>query len=181
MNSENMVQLQLPDLSAAAGALEVLADNVRRCSNIPAFEGGAAFQRAVDATTRRLDIMDGRFDALEAKLDAKFDGMMEQIALLSRNLGAKIDRLDVKSTALDWNSKARSANSNILNPVLPVTPLRNPQTGREIPDGPETLTQLEELSSEFALGTFWRCKKWPESLVNLASLFLEQNEREGDQ
>uniref|UniRef100_A0A1Y1JZ60 Uncharacterized protein n=1 Tax=Photinus pyralis TaxID=7054 RepID=A0A1Y1JZ60_PHOPY len=108
---------QQPDFTAAARALEVVVDNVRLCSNIPAVDSGAAQGRRMDA-------------------------IMEQLVLLNQ----KLDALDVKVTTSDKNSRARAANAIVISPLMELTPMHNVRTGEEISDCPATLGQLEELS-----------------------------------
>ncbi|QLI67984.1 uncharacterized protein G6M90_00g051180 [Metarhizium brunneum] len=166
---------QQPDFEAAARALEVVVDNVKLCSNIPAVDSGAALERKMDALmeqmvlfNRKLDALDskvtalgGRFTGLDGKfmgLDGKFTGLDGKVMALDGKvtgldgkvtaLDGKVTGLDGKVTALDKNSRARAANSIVISPLMELTPMHNVRTGEEISDCPSTLGQLEGLSMQ---------------------------------
>ncbi|KID80917.1 hypothetical protein MAJ_11448, partial [Metarhizium majus ARSEF 297] len=131
---------QQPDFTAAARALEVVVDNVRLCSNIPAVDSGAAQGRRMDAIMEQLVLLNQKLDALDAKVDA-LDAKVDA-------LDAKVDTLDAKVIASDKNSRARVANSIVISPLMELTPMHNVRTGEEISGCPATLGQLEEMSMQ---------------------------------
>ncbi|TWU77679.1 hypothetical protein ED733_008242 [Metarhizium rileyi] len=144
-----MDQHQQPDFAAAARALEVVVDNVKLCSNIPAVDNGAAIGRMIDA---RMDALDARMDALDARMDARMNAMMEfleqKLGSFEQKLGSfeqKLDGMDCKFSTLDKNSRARAINSAVIRPSMELVPMYNIWTGDEITGCPATLRALDEL------------------------------------
>ncbi|OAA51897.1 hypothetical protein NOR_00490 [Metarhizium rileyi] len=151
-----MDQHQQPDFAAAARALEVVVDNVKLCSNIPAVDNGAAIGRMIDARMDALDArMNARMDAMMEFLEKKLGSFEQKLGSFEQKLGSieqklgsieqKLDGMDCKFSTLDKNSRARAINSAVIRPSMELVPMYNIWTGDEITGCPATLRALDEL------------------------------------
>jgi hypothetical protein len=69
--------VQMPNFAVAAGSLQTLADQVSRCANLPAVNGGVQLHAVLQRMEERLVIM-------ERRMEERFDGLDAQLSQLRR-------------------------------------------------------------------------------------------------
>ncbi|KAF4584258.1 hypothetical protein GQ602_005631 [Ophiocordyceps camponoti-floridani] len=105
-----------PDFPLAANSLRSVADQLERCGNLPAVDGG---------------------DRLVQRLDA----VLEQLAMLNH----KVDGLDRKVTVSNRNAVVRARNGTVVRGDMDLVPLHSVLTGEVIERFPSNVDQLERL------------------------------------
>ncbi|KJZ74949.1 hypothetical protein HIM_05680 [Hirsutella minnesotensis 3608] len=117
--------LEQPDFPLAVRSLETLTEQVARCQNLPAIDGG-----------RRLA------EVLEA-----IRGEMREMRNEMRTINRRLDGLDRKVTAGTRNAVARAQNAVVVRSNMDLEPLCSVITGERLDRFPGTLGQLDRLGA----------------------------------
>ncbi|PFH62774.1 hypothetical protein XA68_11997 [Ophiocordyceps unilateralis] len=152
--------LEQPDFSLAVRSLETLTEQVARCQNLPATDGGLRLAQAPEDIRNgmrdiRNDMRDMRNDMRNMRSEMR--DMRNEMRTVSRSmddlnrkvdgLERKVDGLDRRMTVAERNGVARIENSSAMRPDASLAPLFSLETGGEIPGCPSTLDEAGALSS----------------------------------
>ncbi|KAM4054984.1 hypothetical protein HRG_005798 [Hirsutella rhossiliensis] len=118
--------LEQPDFPLAVRSLETLTEQVARCQNLPAVDGGLRLAQVL--AEMRNDMRDMRNEM--------------------RTVNRKLDDLDRKVTAERRNAVARAQNGVVVRSDMTLEPLSSVTSGERLGNFPATLGQLERLESE---------------------------------
>ncbi|KAM4060290.1 hypothetical protein HRG_002122 [Hirsutella rhossiliensis] len=126
--------LQQPDFPLAVRSLETLTEQVARCQNLPAVDGGLRLAEALDAMRNDLRDMRNEIRTVNRKLD---------------DLDRKVDGLDRKVTAERRNAVARAQNAVVVRSNMELEPLCSVITGERLERFPGTLAYWSSWASQW--------------------------------
>ncbi|KAF4513656.1 hypothetical protein G6O67_000899 [Ophiocordyceps sinensis] len=121
-----------PDFPLAVRSLETLTEQVSRCQNIPAIDGGLRLTQVLEEIRNGMRDMRNEVRAVNRKLD---------------DLDRKVGGLDRRMTVAERNGVARMENSSAMRPDAGLAPLFSLETGDEIPGCPSTMEEVGSLAA----------------------------------
>ncbi|RDA93668.1 hypothetical protein CP533_4915 [Ophiocordyceps camponoti-saundersi (nom. inval.)] len=125
-----------PDFPLAVRSLETLTEQVGRCQNLPAVDGGLRLAQAFE--DMRNDMRDMRNE-----INRKLDDLDRKVDYLD----SRVQDLDQRMIVAERNGAARMENSSAMRADACLAPLLSLETGEEIPDCPSTMDEADALSS----------------------------------
>ncbi|PHH92514.1 hypothetical protein CDD83_7011 [Cordyceps sp. RAO-2017] len=114
--------LEQPDFPLAVRSLETLTEQVARCQNLPAIDGGLRLTQALEEM--RNDMRDMRNEMRDMRnemrtVNRRLDDLDRKVDGLDR----KVDGLDRRMMVAGWNGVARIENSSAIRPDAGLAPL----------------------------------------------------------
>lgn len=128
--------MEQPDFPLAVRSLETLTEQVARCQNLPATDGGLRLAQALEGIRNDMRNEMRTVNRKLDDLDRKMDG-----------LDRKVQDLDRRMTVAERNGVSRMENSSAMRPDAGLAPLFSLETGVEIPGCPSTMDEAGALSS----------------------------------
>ncbi|MBW0511428.1 hypothetical protein O181_051143 [Austropuccinia psidii MF-1] len=109
-----------------------------------------SLEEKVDSLEKKADLQGGKILSLEKKVGlqgGKILSLEKKIDSQEKKMDENYFKLDKRLTLLDKNNRARMANSICLSTMDPLTPLASLKTGSILNLFPETIDEVENLST----------------------------------
>ncbi|PHH82085.1 hypothetical protein CDD83_3368 [Cordyceps sp. RAO-2017] len=157
---EQDASLRQPNFSLAAESMRTVADQLERCGNLPAVDGGARLAETLQTVLERIDALERtihhRIDTLERTIHHRIDTLEKtvhhRIDVLESTMQRRFDEVEQRMTDLDRkmtfsnrNAIARAHNGTVERGD---TPLQRPYsllTGDLIDGFPSNMDQMDRL------------------------------------